>query len=416
MIFIIIDTTNRRIKRILRKLKQNKSQLSAFIAWAFLTALCLTILVFANHAVETIAARLNDDAAPAMADKRDEDAENTESAETCPYCKKAEGEHGFGDGNSDPSCKRKHHHHRRRHSDLPETAAETAPYGCDTENQQSNAETQSPNGGSETAAPNSSASNPSANSETEQAPAETSAKPTAEPAKSGYSTKSYDWYFKTNNDHARPPLPAEFNFIKQHDTYWIGKEGVGKTIYLTFDAGYENGNVRKILDILKDKGVPATFFILENLAKREPELVKRMADEGHLIGNHTATHKDMTKLTDDEFAEELFKLERAEKEYAGVDVAKFYRPPMGTFSERDLALAKKLGYKTIMWSYAYADWDNNAQPQPDKALELLLGHTHEGMVLLLHPTSATNAEILDDFIDRLKSDGWRFGTLTELTS
>lgn len=230
------------------------------------------------------------------------------------------------------------------------------------------------------------------------------------------SSKPHHWYCKNNDKHARPPLPSEFRFITKHGGYWLGKADSGKVIYLTFDAGYENGNVVKILDILKEKKVPGAFFILENLVRRNPELVIRMANEGHLVCNHTSHHKDMSILSESEFIEELTSLERAVKEHAGVELAKFYRPPCGTLSERDLALANKLGYKTVMWSYAYADWDNNAQPIPDKALEKLLSHTHEGMVLLLHPTSATNAQILDDFIDRMTADGWRFGTLTELTA
>ncbi len=229
------------------------------------------------------------------------------------------------------------------------------------------------------------------------------------------STSAVNWYCKNNDTHARPELPSELKSLTRNNGVWLGGEGCGKVIYLTFDAGYENGNVVKILDILKTKNVPGAFFVLDNLIRRNSELVKRMSSEGHLVCNHTSHHKDMTKLTADEFKAELTTLEDTARSVAGVELAKFYRPPCGTFSERDLRLASELGYKTVMWSYAYADWDNKTQMIPAKALDKLLGHTHEGMVLLLHPTSSTNAEILSEFIDRMTADGWRFGKLDELT-
>ncbi len=427
MILIIIDTTNRRIKRILKKLRQNKSQLTAFVAWVSLSALCLTILVVANHAVETIASRLKDSAVEAIATET-EKGDDTAETQAEGAVKRQADESTAPETGADQSTRSREFRRgicpRPRRRSKPDLATETARDALLLEAAvvyekydeilyaQCSTETKSAESDDDTRKPDeSSATN---------APSDTTAPETTEnsdlPVKSDYSTKAHHWYCKNNDNHARPPLPAEFQFIIRHDGYWIGKEGCGKVIYLTFDAGYENGNIAKILDILKSKKVPAAFFILENLARREPQLVKRMADDGHLVCNHTATHKDMTKLSESEFTDELARLEKAVREHAGVEIAKFYRPPSGTFSERDLALAKKLGYKTIMWSYAYADWDNNAQPKPDRALEKLLGHTHEGMVLLLHPTSSTNAEILNDFIDRLISDGWRFATLTELTS
>ncbi len=225
---------------------------------------------------------------------------------------------------------------------------------------------------------------------------------------------AYSWYCKRASDHAQPPLPAEFSFIKENDGYWIGKNDE-KVLYLTFDAGYENGNIAKTLDILKEKNVPAAFFVLINLLKKEPELIKRMANDGHLVCNHTAHHKDMSKITDaTEFCAELHSLELAYKDLTGNEIQRFYRPPEGKFNKKNLKIASEYGYKTVFWSFAYADWDNNKQPCVDAARKKVLDNIHNGAVLLLHPTSSTNVAILDDVIDVLIREGYRFGTLEEL--
>lgn len=229
-------------------------------------------------------------------------------------------------------------------------------------------------------------------------------------------TTPYNWYCKKNCDHTQPPLPSEFSFIEKYGGYYIDKDPKGKVIYLTFDAGYENGNVEKILDVLKKHEVPAAFFILDNLIYRNTDLVKRMANEGHIVANHTKNHPDMTKIEDkDKFAKQLSDLSDLYKEKIGLEMPKYYRPPEGRFSEQNLKYASELGYKTIFWSFAYADWDNNNQINPDKALKKVLDHTHNGEVMLLHPTSSTNAAIIDELISKLKEDGYRFGTLDELT-
>ena len=186
-------------------------------------------------------------------------------------------------------------------------------------------------------------------------------------------------------------------------------------VYLTFDAGYENGNVEKILDVLKTENVKGAFFILGNLITRNTELVKRMADEGHTVCNHTVHHKDMTKVSSkEEFSAELCALEELYREYTGKEMAKYYRPPEGKYDEKTLAYANELGYKTIFWSLAYADWDNNKQPSIEKAMKILLDNMHNGAVILLHPTSATNAAIIGELIRTLKAEGYRFGELTGL--
>lgn len=234
-------------------------------------------------------------------------------------------------------------------------------------------------------------------------------------------TTAQGWYFNKTKDNTQPPLSADLSYITKYNGYWLDTkhnsiEDEDKVIYLTFDAGYENGNIEKILDILKTENVPAAFFILKNLVIKDTTLVKRMIEEGHMVCNHTANHKDMTKAADFEsFRCELEEMEKIYTEITGEKLAPYYRPPEGKTSEQTMKWTNDLGYKTIFWSFAYADWDNNNQMSPEKACEKILAHTHNGEVILLHPTSATNAEILDDLIHTWKERGFRFGTLDELT-
>ena len=227
------------------------------------------------------------------------------------------------------------------------------------------------------------------------------------------------WYCVRNKDHKQPRADANMQFIEKYNGYYIdhrhGDECEEKVVYLTFDAGYENGNVEKILDTLGKEQVPGAFFVLENLITRNTDLVCRMIKEGHTVANHTASHKDMTKLGRDEFAAELKRLEDIFQEKTGSVMPKYYRPPEGKFNETSMKLADELGYKTIFWSFAYADWDNNQQMSRERAIAKILDNMHNGAVILLHPTSATNAAILGDVIQALKAQGYRFGTLDELT-
>ena len=222
------------------------------------------------------------------------------------------------------------------------------------------------------------------------------------------------WYCKHEKDGKRPALPREFAGLEENGGIYLGPDE--PVIYLTFDAGYENGNVEKILDVLKEEEVPGAFFILENLVERNPELVERMAAEGHLVCNHTAHHKNMTTLSQAAFERELREMEDCYRELTGAELAKFYRPPEGKVTADNLRWAKGMGYATVLWSFAYADWDNAHQMKPADAVEKVIAGTHNGEVLLLHPTSATNAEILPELIHRWKNMGYRFGTLDELTA
>ena len=232
-----------------------------------------------------------------------------------------------------------------------------------------------------------------------------------------YAEAAQNWYCKREKDHIRPSADPNMAYIEEENGFFIGKNPEDKVIYLTFDAGYENGNVARILDTLKAHNAEGAFFILENLITRNPALVERMKNEGHLVCNHTAKHKDMTKVENiEDFEKELSSLEALYFEKTGKTMAKFYRPPEGKYDEKSLQFANELGYKTIFWSLAYADWDNNNQPSAEKAMKILLDNIHNGAVILLHPTSSTNAEILPRLIRTLKAEGYRFGTLDELVS
>ena len=228
----------------------------------------------------------------------------------------------------------------------------------------------------------------------------------------------FNWYCKKSESGNPPPLPTEFTFIKEYGGYYLDEDATedDKVIYLTFDCGYENGNIEKILDTLKKHDASGAFFVLKNLVKKNPELVTRMVNEGHLVCNHTSNHKDMTKMTSiEEFRKELDELNDVMLENVGHGLCPFYRPPEGRFNLENLKWASELGYKTVFWSCAYDDWDNNRQMPNEKAMTKLMSRLHNGEVLLLHPTSSTNAAILDEFLTTLSGMGYRFGNLYELT-
>ncbi len=226
-------------------------------------------------------------------------------------------------------------------------------------------------------------------------------------------SKVQSWYLKYGNKGEVPQTPDNGVYTEKYDVISLDRSGE-KSIYLTFDAGYENGNIAKILNTLKMHNVPGAFFVLPNLIKSNPELLVRMNDEGHLICNHTKSHGNMGKVTDiNVFRNELENNEAILKDSLKLEMAKYYRPPEGAYSELNLSHAKELGYKTVFWSLAYADWDNDKQLECGKALELLFSRVHPGCVVLLHPTSETNAKILDEFIIKLKQDGYTFKSLDD---
>lgn len=224
-----------------------------------------------------------------------------------------------------------------------------------------------------------------------------------------------NWGLSFQTEGRTPQGNASAAELKKYDAYFCGDEDQ-PVIYLTFDAGYENGYTAQILDVLQAHKAPAAFFLVGNYLQQEPELVQRMLDEGHIVGNHTWSHPDIaTVQTKEALAEQLTKLEDLFREVTGQEMSKYYRPPQGKYSQDNLELAQSLGYTTVFWSLAYVDWYENDQPTRDQAFAKLIPRIHNGAVVLLHSTSRTNAEILDELLSAWEDLGYRFGTLDELT-
>ena len=222
------------------------------------------------------------------------------------------------------------------------------------------------------------------------------------------------WGLSFPQEGAPPVGNAGADQLRRFDAAYVGSS-TEKVAYLTFDSGYENGATGKILDVLQRHQVPAAFFLVGNYIEKNPDLVRRMVAEGHTVGNHTMHHPDMSSISDPEaFARELGDLEALYQQVTGQEIAKFYRPPQGLYSETNLAMAQKLGYRTVFWSLAYVDWNNDAQPTPEQAFSKLLPRMHNGAVVLLHSTSQTNAQILDELLTRWKQEGYRFAPIEEL--
>ena len=203
--------------------------------------------------------------------------------------------------------------------------------------------------------------------------------------------------------------------LKTMDAYYVG-DTTEKVLYLTFDAGYENGNTGKILDALKKHHAPATFFVVGNYLETSPDLVQRIVAEGHTVGNHTYHHRDMSAISDKSaFESEMTSVEEKFKEITGQDMIKYYRPPQGKYNENNLKMAKEMGYHTFFWSLAYVDWEENNQPTKEEAFKKLLTRVHPGAIVLLHSTSSTNGEILDELLKKWEEMGYSFKSLSEIT-
>ena len=198
-----------------------------------------------------------------------------------------------------------------------------------------------------------------------------------------------------------------FRCLKIGENYWLFEK---KYVYLTFDLGYEAGYTEKILDALKENNVQGTFFITAHYVNSASDILKRMIDEGHIVGNHTVNHKSMPGLSDDEIKSEVMTLHQSLYDKYGYEM-KYIRPPKGEFSERTLSLSEKLGYKTVMWSFAYVDWDEDKQPSEEEAMEKIISNLHNGEIMLLHATSKTNADIMDKMIKKVKEEGYEFRSI-----
>lgn len=218
-------------------------------------------------------------------------------------------------------------------------------------------------------------------------------------------------------EEGKPPVAnASAEDLKKYNAYYanITEDNV---LYLTFDAGFENGNTPAILEALKKHNAPATFFVVGPYISNNRDLINRMLKEGHTVGNHTYHHPDMSQIADkDSFQKELQDVENIYKEITGQEMKKYYRPPQGKYSEQNLSLAKELGYHTFFWSLAYVDWYENDQPTREEAFEKLIGRIHPGAIVLLHSTSSTNAEILDELLTQWEQMGYTFHSLDELVN
>ena len=231
---------------------------------------------------------------------------------------------------------------------------------------------------------------------------------------SAESVEAGAWGLSFRQENTAPIGPATVEELQRFNAAYLGNTQE-KVIYLTFDAGYENGCTAKILDVLKKHQVPAAFFLVGNYIEKNADLVRRMVEEGHIVGNHTMHHPDMSQLTNKEdFAKELTNLEDLYRSITGQELAKYYRPPKGIYSKENLRYAKELGYKTVFWSLAYVDWNNDSQPTAETAFSKLIPRIHDGAVVLLHSTSETNAEIMDELLTRWKEMGYRFESIDKL--
>ena len=234
------------------------------------------------------------------------------------------------------------------------------------------------------------------------------ASPAAVPASAG------NWGLSFPTEGEAPVGNASQADLANYDAYYLGDTGQ-KVIYLTFDCGYENGYTEKILDALKKHHAPAAFFVVGHMIESAPDIVRRMAAEGHVVGNHTFHHPDMSAISQqDAFQKELNSLAELYRQTTGKPLSRFYRPPQGKYSEENLKQAQALGYKTVFWSLAYVDWNTDSQPTAEQAYAKLLPRIHDGAVVLLHSTSRTNAEILDELLTKWEEMGYAFRSLEDL--
>lgn len=226
---------------------------------------------------------------------------------------------------------------------------------------------------------------------------------------------SENWGLSFPEEGSAPIGNASAEELRQYDAWYV-QDTDEKILYLTFDCGYENGNTEKILHALKKHNAPATFFVVGNFIEDHPDLIRRITEEGHTVGNHTYSHPDMSKLSDPaSFQKELEKVEQLYLKTTGKELADYYRPPQGKYSAENLEMARQLGYKTFFWSLAHVDWYQDDQPTQEEAFSKLLPRIHPGAIVLLHNTSDTNGSILDALLTEWENMGYRFGSLAEFS-
>lgn len=232
-----------------------------------------------------------------------------------------------------------------------------------------------------------------------------------------YANEKFSWWFKRKTGHS-PSGSGEAFPINEYGAYYLDKEVTEeeKVIYITFDCGYENGFTPTILDVLGEKNVKALFFVTKNFITSNPEYVKRMKEEGHLVGNHTVRHLSSPSLTPEELEAELYEVAKTMEELTGYRMDPFFRPPMGEYSERVLKAVQDMGYTSVFWSIAYYDYDVNNQPGKEYVVDHFATYHHNGSIVLMHNTSESNAQALGEVLDLLKEAGYRFGVLPEVTN
>lgn len=230
------------------------------------------------------------------------------------------------------------------------------------------------------------------------------------------SVSSQNWGLGFGQEGSQPTGNATTAELLKYNAHYVG-DNSEKVIYLTFDAGYENGNTQPILDALKKHNVPATFFVVGHYLESAPDLVKQMVADGHFVGNHTYHHLDMSSIASKEsFEKEMKDVESKFKEITGKELSHYYRPPQGKYNTKNLEMAKDLGYHTFFWSLAYVDWYQDKQPTKDEAFSKLVGRIHPGAIVLLHSTSKTNGEILDELLTKWEEMGYTFRTLEDFAN
>lgn len=226
------------------------------------------------------------------------------------------------------------------------------------------------------------------------------------------SNKKIGWGIKRNDNHEQPDLgSSNKSLLEKYNGIAMGNSEE-KIVYLTFDEGYEAGYTQKILNVLKENNVKATFFITAHYLNTQPELVQRMIEEGHIVGNHTVNHKSMPDLEDEKIKTEIMDLHKAVYEKFNYEM-KYIRPPMGEFSERTLEITKNLGYTTTMWSFAYDDWNEQKQGREEYGKNKIISNVHNGAIILLHANSVDNSNILDTCIKEIKNMGYEFKNIDE---
>ena len=239
--------------------------------------------------------------------------------------------------------------------------------------------------------------------------------PSASPPSVAVSAEG-NWGLSFPQEGQPPVANASAEYLSRFHAYYA-QDTEEKVLYLTFDAGFENGCTPAILDALKKHGAPAAFFVVGNYISSSPDLVRRMVEEGHIVANHTYHHPDMSQIaTKEAFSQDLTSLEELYTQTTGQTMARYYRPPQGKYSESNLEMAKELGYTTFFWSLAYVDWLQDEQPTREEAFEKLIGRVHPGAIILLHSTSRTNADILDELLTKYEEMGYSFRSLDELVS